>query len=173
MEIVPKPKPKIPLSKKIVPLLSSLILISLVTSFLILSFFEKKLSSQQEELTKRLQALKTPEEEKLEKEIKIWEKRLHFLKPLLEEHLFFSRFFPFLESKIHKSVIIKSIKLEPQAGKVSFTAQTDNFQNLGKQLFLLKEDEKISDLNVSKISLTSDGKVQFDISFSFNKEFLK
>ncbi len=173
MEIVPKPKPEIPLSKKIIPLLSSLILISLVTSFLILSFFEKKLSSQQEELTKRLQALKTPEEKELEEKVKIWEKRLYFLKSILQEHLFSSRFFPFLEGKIHKSVVIKSIKFEPQVGKVSFTAQTDNFQNLGKQLFLLKEDERVSNLSLSKISLTSDGKVQFDISFSFNKEFLK
>ena len=172
MEIIPKPK-KVPILERIFSLVLGLILIFFVFSFTFVFLSQKKLSLIKTNLERERDSMKSPEIVELENEIKSAKEKIKIFKDLINNYYFPSKFFPILESKILKEITLTRASFKFSEGKVSIAGEANNFQSLAKQINVLKNSKEFSDLKISKISLSKEGKLSFEISFSFNKEFLK
>jgi len=174
MEIIPKPPEKIPILEKIFFGFSFLLFILVVIFFGYLLYFTRELQSQKTDIEERIEALKTPEVERKEEELRFLEKQISAFKEKIETFTLASKFFPFLEEKILKSVLLTSIEIDLLNEKAFISAQASDFETLIKQYRIFKENEgKISDLKIESISFQPEGKLKFSLSFSFDKEILR
>jgi hypothetical protein len=173
MEIIPKPPEKIPIFEKILFVFSVLIFVLAIGFFGYFFYFTKELQSQKQDVEQRIEALKSPEIEKKERELDLLGRQISVFEEKISTHVFTSNFFSFLEEKILKSVFLTSINIDSLTGKASISGQTEDFETLIKQYKVFKEAEKIDNLKIENISFTPEGKINFSLSFSFNKEILK
>jgi cell division protein FtsL len=173
MEIVPKPPKRVPIFEKILFFLSFSLFILVILSFFFLLFSVGRLNSKKSELEEKISELKTPEIKEMEKELSALEKRFLKIEDLLNNHLFISHFFPFLESKILKNVTLDSLRFNVLKREIKISGVADNFPTLSKQYSIFKEDSRIENPEISKVSIGPEGKVNFEILFSFKEEVIK
>ena len=58
-------------------------------------------------------------------------------------------------------------------GVIKISGETKNFETLGQQIIILKEEAAINKVNLEKISITKEAKISFDLSLSFNHDILR
>jgi len=152
---------------------SVLLLIFSILAYFVLFGLEKRAEATIGKVKEKLEE-KTPEEIKEgEKWVREWERKIKDYTLLLQNHKFTSGFFPFFENKILPQVFVKSFDLDLENLKVEISGETDGFDILGQQIMVLeKEKEKISNLELSEIGFTKEGKVEFKLKFNFNKEII-
>lgn len=183
IEIVPKPALKIPFSLNILFFLFLILLLSTISGYFVLLYLEKKASSRIEELGSQITSAKTSEEIYFENEIKIKKKKIEDFSKLVSEHKFSSKFFgfseePFSETKnfgklIHPKVQISSFSLNIKDSKVNISGLTENFTSLEQQFMIFQKEPLIKEVNLSGISPTAEGKINFNFDISFDPGFLK
>lgn len=139
----------------------------------VLNFLQKKWEIYRQDLEEKIDKGKTPEITALEKEVFNDQKKIKAFPPLLSEHVFSTKFFQFLEEKVHPKVFFSQINLNSKEVKVSLSGQTDNFLTLGQQLLIFEKEPLVESLNLSQISLSKEGKVNFVSDLKLNKEIFK
>lgn len=172
IEIAPKKRKKAKLINYGLYLSLALLVASLLAyAFLYYSVqgSNKKLANLKEQLTKT----ETPEKEALEKEILEKREKINRFSKLVDSHLLTSQLFTLLESLTHDKVMFTSFKLSLDNKNISLSGKTDTFENLGEQILLFNESKRINNLELSDLSVGEEGKVKFNLSFSFNKEVLR
>lgn len=132
------------------------------------SLGEKKniLKSQMLEIEARAQELG-------EQEILALSKKAKYFLEVLQAHQLSSQFFEFLKASCHLRVRFTGLDLSLENYRAALSGETESFQTLAEQLISLKENKNIQDLEVSGISLNPEGKVIFQLSFSFLETVLK
>jgi hypothetical protein len=183
IEIVPKPALKIPFSLNILFFLSAILLLSVISGYFVLLYLEKKVSFRIEEVGSQITSAKTSEEIYLENEIKIKKKKIEDFSKSVGERKFPSKFFgfseePFSETKnfgklIHPKVQISSFSLNVKDSKVNISGLTENFTTLEQQFIIFQKESLIKEVNLSGISPTAEGKINFNFDISFYPDFLK
>ena len=173
VQIIPKPIEREIDWKKIFFYFSIFFLFLVIISLPILNFLQKKSEVYLQDLEEKIAKGKTPEKTALEKEILNYQKEIKDFSPLLSEHTFNTKFFQFLEEKVHPKVFFSQINLNSKETKVSLSGQTDNFFTLGQQLLIFEKEPLIESLNLSEISLSKEGKVNFVFDLKLNKEIFE
>jgi hypothetical protein len=151
--------------------LSVLLLVFSVLAYFVLFGLEKRAEATINNVSKKLEEKKPEEIKSLEEEVKKWERKIKDFTFLLQNHKFPSQFFPFFEKKILPKVFIKSFDLDLENQKVEMVGETDGFDILGQQIMVL-EREKISNLELSDVGITKEGKVEFRLKFNFDKDII-
>jgi hypothetical protein len=104
-----------------------------------------KLDSEIETIKKQIIA----ESGKVE-QIDIFQEKLKYAAWLMEKHIYFSRFFKFLENSLLPDVYLTDGFSGKPDGNYSLQAETDNFKTLSNQLLFLKNRKEV-------ISAVADG----------------
>lgn len=175
MEIIPKTQPSLKLSflKNLFVDLLFLIFLIIVGLSIFFFFRERTLLKEKGELESKLLVPETEKEQEIESEMTLWKDRLDLLEKLLNEHLFPSKFFAFLEERTLKKVQLKGLQLKPKEKEVALSFITDSFDNFVKQVLLFQSEKEIHNLSIEKIEISPEGKIQFNISFSINEKIMK
>jgi len=173
MEIVPKPPRRIPTFERILFFLSLFLFLFTIFSFIFFFFSVNKLNSKKVELEKKISELETPEIKRMKEELSQMEDRFLEIENLLNSHVFSSHFFPFLESQILKNIVLTSLNLNVSGKQAKVSGIAENFVALSKQYFLFKQSPKIEKAQITSVSITPEGKIGFEISFSFKDEVIK
>ena len=168
MEIVPKPPRRIPTFERILFFLSLFLFLFTIFSFIFFFFSVNKLNSKKVELEKKISELK-----RMKEELSQMEDRFLEIENLLNSHVFSSHFFPFLESQTLKNVVLTSLNLNVSGKQAKISGIAENFVALSKQYFLFKQSPKIEKVQITSVSITPEGKIGFEISFSFKDEVIK
>ena len=84
-----------------------------------------------------------------------------------------SKFFEFLEEKVHPRVFFCEVNLSVQEEKVILSGQTDSFLTLQQQLSVLNKESIIEDLVLTKAALNKEGGIDFNLDIFLNKEIFK
>lgn len=173
MEIIPKPIEEIPSwQKRLSFVLLFIFLIFVIASF-VLIFFEKKSKTKLENLEKKILETKTPEIVSLEKQILDYQKKIKKLPFLIEEHLFPSKFFSFLEKRTHPKTFFSKIDLITADSKVNLAGETESFLTLGQQISIFQKDRLVKELKLAGVSITEEGKIGFSLEISLDSTVFK
>ncbi|MBU0476409.1 hypothetical protein KKB68_00090 [Patescibacteria group bacterium] len=153
--------------------LSLVLLIAVISSYFILSLFQKNANQTIEQLEQELAGIETQERKDLEQEVLNQKSKIDNFSNLLDAHQLSSNFFFLMEGLCHPKVFFSTVDLSVKTQKVSISAQTDSFQTLGQQLLILKEEDSVRDISLNKVTAGKEGKVDFFLNFSLNPEVFK
>jgi hypothetical protein len=168
IEIVPKPKIKKRPPVNIFFYILLFVFLIFLIGYLVLYFNEKKLNRELSEIEKALQ--KSPAQESLEKELENWQKKINDFGLLFSRHQFTTKLFDYLEESTLPKVNYSKFKLDSGKGILELSGQTDNFETLGQQILIFKEQEFIKNFNLTDVSIAKEGKINFNIQMVLNSK---
>jgi len=171
VKIIPRAKPKAPFYVNLFFWLSVILLLALVGLYF---FLDNQIPSLEKKIKKLETELKPSESQKtLEEEMFFLSKRINDFPQLLAKHKFTSNLFDFLKEFCHPQVQFTSLEIDTQESKVILSGITESFYTLGEQILVLQEKEEIKGLRLSRVSLDREGKVNFDLAFTFSENLIK
>jgi len=173
VEIIPRKAAPLPFWLKILFYLLISLLVGAILSFFILGYLQKKslinLSNLEGEISKE----KSPQRLIQEEEVLGYQKKIKDFGLLLESHFLPSKFFDFLERVTHPRIWISQISVGPGEKITSLTGQAESFAALGQQIQILKSENLLKEVNLTKISLGKKGEIEFVLNLFFDPNFLK
>ena len=173
VEIIPKPARKLPPWQNIIFYFSVGLLLLVVLSYFVLDIYLDKAETKLEERKEELAQTGTAEEIALEQELINYEKKIQNFSTLINQYLFSSKTFEFIEKNTHPEVWFSSLSLDPKAGSVSLSGDTESFVTLHKQVQILKASPSVETLNLAKIAIGKEGRIAFDISLILDPGLFK
>jgi len=173
VEIIPKPAPKLPWWQNFLLYFSIVLFLLSLSSYFILSHSLKKTSQVLQNLEETLVRGKTSSEIVLETEVFGYQKKIADFAQLVKGHKKTSKFFEFLEKISHPKVWFKKISLSPEDFQAVVSGESETFQTLGQQLLIFKEEPLIKNLNLSKIAIGKEGRVNFILNLTLDPKVFK
>lgn len=143
----------------------------LVTVFA-LGQHRSSLEKQLDQLDNRLTESERTRDKKGEQNLKILKEQMTLVSRILDEHIYWTRAFSLIESLLQRQVRFKSLSGLTDDGKIRIQGQTANYTVLAKQLAALFTDRSIVDIALGKVSVTSDGTIEFSLEITFDKSKL-
>jgi len=172
MEIIPKETPKIP------PWLD--ILFYFAIGFLVLVFIasfviNQPLKSSQETLEdlESTLAKEVSERASLKNEILTYQKKINDFSFLIDNHRNVSKIFAFMENQCHPKVWFSGFSLNAEERMVTLTGEAQDFESLGQQMLILRDEKMIKSVGLLNISMKKEGKITFNLSISFDPLIFK
>lgn len=148
---------------------SLVLIIVAAASYFLMKNSNKKADMALQELESQLVQSKTAQEYTLEN----YQNKINDYKYLLENYIFSSQFFGFLEKNTHPKVQFLKVQMVADSGKVQLSGLTDSFQSLGQQLIIFKKEGQIKEINLSDISFGDENEVRFSFSLVLDPKVLK
>jgi len=172
MEIIPKPKRKLP-SFETIFLCFSILIFIFSTSFSLYLWLEEKSKKREiSQLEEKILALKTPEMKKAEEEILKYQQKISHFSELIKDHLYYSKLFPYLERRTHKRIHFSKMDLDFENSTLLLSGESLNFSVLAQQLEILRQDPFLK-TQLKEVNLGKGGNVDFKIEINFDKKILK
>lgn len=172
VEIIPKPTAKYP------PLIDLLFYFSLflaflsISSFLILSLWQKKQVAFQNELKRAIS--------QEQKSLQSWEDYvLPYQKKLDDFSLMLSlrrdplKFFSVLEKLTHPQIQFTQLKLNLETAEAGLTGLSQNFLSLYQQILILENSAEIKEVQLSNVSLAKEAGASFSLTLKLDEKIFK
>ena len=164
VEIIPKPAAKLPSWQNTLFYFSFGLLLLVVLSYFVLDIYLDKAETRLGEREEELAQTKTAEEITLEQELSNYEKKIQNFSILIDQHLFSSRIFEFIEKNTHPEVWFSTLSLDPRKRGVNLSGDTENFVTLHQQVQIFKASPSVQNINLAKIAIGKEGRIAFDLS---------
>ena len=173
IEIISKHQKKSP-SWMIALFIFSLIAVLFVLgAYLYLEMSNRRLSGKIEETREALSRIPNPEQKAMEEELLLHEAKINSFSSLLSEHRKTLNIFDFLQSVSHPKVWFSDFKFDSEKNTISVSGKADSFIAVGQQIIILKGQEFLKDIILSKLSMGEKGGVDFDIQLTLNPRIYK
>lgn len=131
--------------------------------FFYLAYTGQKADEEKITIENTLAKQKTPEEKALELEVLSNRQRLQDFPALMGSHKTATGFFRNLEAKTHPNVSFGSLALSPAENTAELAGTANDFETLAQQLNIFENAGGfIKNVELSKISLNTEGTVDFD-----------
>lgn len=171
-EIIPKPPVKVPLWLNIILYFSIALLLVTLSSYFVLKHFRKEISRTIQKIDTDLSIAKAPQQA-LEKALESQKKKIDAFSVLFSSHELNSKIFPFLEKRTHPKVFFSSFALNSSTLDLILSGETESFQTLGQQIFILKAANEIKSVNLSEVSIGREGAIIFTLNLSLDPIIFK
>jgi hypothetical protein len=172
MELIPKQAPQIPAWLDILFYLSLGLLVFTLIGYFVLNQSLKTYQKTLEDLEATL-SRQVSEQTSLKDEILTEQKKIKDFSVLINKHLKTSNVFNFLEKQCHPKVWFSEFVLDAKEEKVLLSGEAQDFESLGQQMLILRDDKLIKGANLQSVSMKKEGKIIFDLSLSFNSSIFK
>ena len=173
IEIIPKKiEAKLP-AVNILFYLSLILLIIFVLSYFVLGYFQKKSARTLQNIQDLISQKETSEAKALKKKIFGYQEKIEAVASLLASHQLSRDFFTRLEDLSYPKVFFSELDLDVGKSQASLSGQTESFEALGQQLLIFRKGEFIKDVNLTKVSIGREGKIEFIIELSFDPKMFK
>ncbi len=172
IEITPKQKIKIPIWVIIIGILCVILVLAFLASYFYLYRSVKRMSQEIEE--KNLVTL--PLEKaigKKEGEIFPISQKIDDFNELLSGHKKPLKIFEFLERTSLPNVLFSTFDFTFEKGELTISGQTDNFVTIEQQVLILKQEPLVKNLNLSGLSMSEEGGINFTLSLTFDSQIFK
>ena len=170
IEIIPKKIKQGFQVKEILFYVTLLIFIGVLIGYFVLISSTRKAEAEKQRLEDEIAKIKVSD---TEKELLGIQKKIQNIDPLLQNHVFSSKTFSFLEGKTHPKVFFTQFSLDSKIPKLVVSGQTDSFLELGQQILILAGDSFIQTLGLSRIEISKDGKVEFSLDIYLNPKIFR
>jgi hypothetical protein len=173
VDIIPKEAPKPSRGLNILFYFAIFLLILSIGGYFALNNFLEKAREEVAALELDLARAMTPEKISLEKEILASKNKIDNFSYLVGQHLKTSRIFEIIQKITHPQVWFSKFDFNSRQGELKISGETQNFETLGQQILILGDEEAINSVNLEKISITKEGKIDFDLLLSFKPDIFK
>lgn len=167
MEIIPKETPKIPPWLDILFYLSAGLLIFVFISYFLVSQSIKTSQKAMEQIDAEL-ATEVSKSAALKSEILTYQKKINDFSGVINGHPEASNIFDLVERQCHPRVWFSDFDLDIKQGKFSLSGQAQNFQALGQQMLIFRDQDIITSASLDSIVMEKGGRIGFKVSLSLN-----
>jgi len=133
-------------------------------------FYGKSLESDLEQIVVRAGEISQTRNTELEERAFEFSKKLDSIEYLLENHIYPSKLFAFIEGIVHPRVQITSFRFSVDGSSIDLKGATTGYITLAEQIIFFKNTDTIHDVKISNIKVEKSGKVSFSASFGIDKE---
>lgn len=164
--------------KTIFPKIGILTIGLVVLSLLVyggLFFYNKSLNNQIDEFQAQIEEINNQRDNEFEKKVKSLDNALKSLKQVLKNHLYWSSIFSKIEELTVPQVNFLDFKGtlgKDGSVKLALSGITSGYIYLAKQMVSFGQEELVSGIKVSGISLGTEGGVEFGLNVIFVKDIL-
>lgn len=173
IEIIPRPVKKIPPWQNILFYFSVALLLVSVSSYFGLNYFLEKSERELKDLEETLAEEKISEEIALEERVFNYQKKIRDFSTLIDRHFYPSKLFDFFQGLCHPKVWFSKFNLNFKEYALVVSGQAENFSVLGQQLLIFRQEDRILEVNLPKINIGKQGKVDFTFNFSLDPKIFK
>ncbi len=135
--------------------------------------YRLSLQSQEKQLSQEIEQLQGQRNLTLEGDFKEIKKGIDNLKKLLADHIYPTRIFDMIEDLVLPEVYFTQVQVDLIEGKLDLKANAKDYTTLAKQIVVLGDDSRISDIEVNSADMDQSGQVASDLILSLNISFLK
>lgn len=180
IEITPKAKIKAPLWLIILGVFTIILVIAFLASYFYLEISIKKMSQDIQEKEPIITPLKEAIKKK-EEELSPIGKKIDDFGGLLSGHKKLVKIkeedpdalFDVLEKICLPTVWFSDFNFTSENGEIIVSGQTDSFVTLEQQILVLKQEPLIKNLNISEVSISEEGEINFTFLIAFKPEIFK
>lgn len=139
-------------------------------------FIANKISTEQakdDALRRRITELRSNQASQgLEDNVVALSRKVGDFSSIFKKHKITSRVFDLLRASCHPRVQFTAFDFNANEGTINLVGIGQDFQVLGEQILVFKQDKNIKDVEVSGINLSKEGDVSFNVSFSIKPDLL-
>ncbi len=165
IDIIPKKVKKAPEWYSFGFYIALALLIAVVLAYALSFYFEGRALNNFQDLEDRIAQVGTKQEKAVETEVLAAKKRINDFSKLLQSHKKSSNFFTLLEENCHPEIWLTGVELYPEEAEAIVTGQTSDFQNLGQQLAIFREQDLIESLELTDLLIGEEGEAKFSLYF--------
>lgn len=171
--IIPKPKAKAP-RWVVLFFYGSLILVALSAGlFFFLQDRVLTLEKERETLQAQIVDVESRAQTIFTKELLDASKKIGDFSRIFQEHKNTSKLFDFLRASCHPKAQFTSLTLDSENYQVDLSGKTENFQSLGEQLIVFRNNKDVKELQLSNISFDVEGQLNFNLTFVLAETIFK
>ncbi|OGN02705.1 MAG: hypothetical protein A2655_03270 [Candidatus Yanofskybacteria bacterium RIFCSPHIGHO2_01_FULL_43_42] len=134
-----------------------------------LYFYNNYLEDKLVSLDGKLAALEQNRNRQSEQNILVFNKQLSMLSNLLNKHAYWTTAFSKIEGLTQSQVQFDSLIAAAADNKIDFKATAANYTTIARQIAAFLSDESITDINLSKVNILTNGRLEFTMQISFNR----
>lgn len=139
-----------------------------------LVFYRGGLEDQLAQLDSDLAKLEEQRDKKVESNLLTLDKQLSLITKLLNNHIFWTKALGKIEALTNSQVQYQTFVGGVDDGKLEVKAITFSYTLLAKQIAAYVSDDSIKDVDLSEVHVRTDGKLEFSIKLTFDKnKFVK
>ena len=97
--------------------------------------------------------------------------KINLGKKLFSEHSYLTGLFVFLEKNTLKNVMLTSFDYNGAEYKINLSGKAKSYSSLASQAEAFKQDANVKSVNISKLSLTTGGVIDFSAEIEFVPSF--
>ncbi len=142
-------------------------------AFLYLHLVGRKMEKEITTIDRKLIESRSGEFEDLEKSILKAEAKISLFSKFLDSHKKNSLFFDYLSTVCHKEVFFTHLDLNAVDSTAEVEGKTEDFARLRQQILILRNEEKIEEVDLKSVSINQERGVDFSLSLSFDSSILK
>lgn len=172
IDIIPTEAPKLPKWLNFVFYFFLIFLVVSIVGLFVLNGFVKKYQAGLEELEAALSQEPGISDSVLEKEVLDAKNKIDDFSFLANQRKEVSGVFSIIESICHPKVWFSDFQFDPAQGEANLKGETENFETLGQQILILKNDERLENFELGGISIAKEGKIDFELKLIVKPESL-
>lgn len=145
----------------------------LVVTIIFYFVLDIEISAQRHKIEKFSQDIEkfgTPEQKEIERQIFNYQKKIADVSKFVKSHKIPSNFFGLIEQITLPKVYFPTVSLSTENFQTQLTGQTEDFENLSKQLAALEENENIKNIEAFSTKLAKEAKVTFNLTLLLSPE---
>lgn len=150
------------------------LLIISVLSYFVLEYSLKSAEEELKNLKSEISEQRGEKNSQLKEKLLLNQKKIDDFSEILKEHKLTSQVFTLIENSTHPKISFVDFDFNSANSGLMFSGQTSNFKTLAEQLLILQREENIENIEISNISLTDEGNIDFSLDITLNsKVFIK
>jgi hypothetical protein len=151
------------------------IAVLIATGFCYLLFMVQ-IGIQQQELKvadENLKGVGTQDQKDQEKVVIDYRKKINDFNNLFKNHSFGSHVFDFMQDQTLPYIYFKRFSLDQKSSSVQLTGETDNMDNLSRQVANFEKNENVKKVGQLSSTIGTSGKIEFNVNLILDSKIFK
>jgi hypothetical protein len=149
------------------------VILVVVAAYWAIYFYKGYLRDNIEQVVTRVEEVNAERDVPMEDEVLALDAKLSDIGLLLDNHIFTTKMFEFVENVTHPKVYFSSFSFEASRGAITVSGVTDSYVTFGEQYLYLDDLEEVSNVKISSVQVTKDGQVRFGLSFNIDSSIYR
>jgi len=131
------------------------------------------LGEEIEETQQKIVNIETPENQKIEKNLLIYQAQAGYFTQALTERHYPTKVFTLLEKLTYPDVVFTSFNFNQEKYQISLQGYASSFQVVGEQLSVMREDEFIQEVEITSLTIGEKGEINLGITLKLLSSLFK
>ncbi len=160
-------------NQPLVVYLSAAVFLVSLAGYLFIGYYNSRITGRVMALDREISNNKSGQISSLEEKVRLTQKKIIDFSSLIENRVFTSNISQFFEKTVHPKVYFTAFDADIKTATVVLGGKAADFESLGQQLILFKEEGGLNRLEVDNVSLEKEGGISFKANLYFKEDFFR